>query len=156
VEQTMEMLTLNLQGETFAIEAARIQEILDLVPMTHVPNGRPFIDALINVRGKVVPLADLRLKFGLPRTESTIDTRIVVIEINLDGEPTTVGILADKVYEVTELARASMEETPRIGMRWRAEFIRGIAKHGDDFIIIPDIDRIFNAPEPASGPHVVD
>ena len=142
--RALEVVTLGLQGEIFALEATHVREILDLAPITEVPNGPPFVSGLINVRGKVVPLADLRLKFGMEQTPSTIDTRIIVIEIDLDGVPTTVGILADKVYEVTEVAAAALEETPRIGMRWRPEFIRYIGKRGTDFIVVLDIERIFS------------
>jgi purine-binding chemotaxis protein CheW len=136
------VLTLELQGELFAIEAAQVREILDLVAVTDVPGADPAIHGLINVRGRVVPLADLRLKFGMEQRAATIDTRVVVIEIDIDGDPTVVGIRADKVYEVTELAASAMEETPRIGLRWRPEFIRCFGKRGDDFIAVLDIARI--------------
>jgi purine-binding chemotaxis protein CheW len=143
----IEVLTFDLQGETFALAAAHVREILDLGPVTTVPNSQPFVSALINVRGKVVPLADLRLKFGMERKPPTIDTRIVVIELDLDGEPAIAAILADKVHEVTEVAAASLAQTPRIGMRWRPEYIRCIGKRDDDFIIVLDIARIFSSDE---------
>jgi purine-binding chemotaxis protein CheW len=143
IDRPMEVLTLDLQGEIFALDAQQVREILDHVPITEVPGSQPFVNGLINVRGKVVPLADLRIKFGMEQKEATIDTRVVVIEIDLDGQPMIVGIRADKVYEVTELAPAALEETPRLGMRWRPEFIRCIGKRGSDFIVVPDISRIF-------------
>lgn len=150
--ESLEVLTLGLEGEIFAIEAGIVREILDLVPVTEVPNARPFVGGLINVRGKVVPLADLKVRFGMERKPPSIDSRIVVVEIDLDGEPTIVGILADKVFEVTEIAGATMEATPRVGLRWRAEFIRAIGKRGDEFIIIPDLARIFSATPAAGAP----
>mgnify|MGYP000896871156 CR=1 FL=1 len=140
----MQVLTVGLDREIFALDAGRVSEILDSVPVTEVPNARPFVNGVINVRGKVVPLADLRLRFGMERTAANLDTRIVVVEVDLGGEPTTVGILADKVYEVTEIAAAAIEETPRVGMRWRSEFIKGIGKKDAGFIIVLDIDRVFN------------
>ena len=139
----LEILTLGLQGEIFALEAACVREILDLVPITEVPNSQPFVNGLINVRGKVVPLADLRLKFGMELRPPTIDTRIVVIETAIDGDPVLVAIRADKVYEITEVAASALEETPRIGMRWRPDYIRCIGKRGADFIVVLDIERIF-------------
>jgi purine-binding chemotaxis protein CheW len=142
---SLEVLTLALQGEVFALEVTHVREILDLVPITEVPNSRPFLNGLINVRGKVVPLADLRLKFGMEPTPPTIDTRIVVVEVEIDGDPVTVGLRADKVYEITEVAATALEETPRIGMRWRSEFIRCIGKRGTDFIVVLDIGRIFSS-----------
>jgi purine-binding chemotaxis protein CheW len=133
-----------------------VREILDLVPITEVPNSQPFLNGLINVRGKVVPLADLRLKFGMEPTPPTIDTRIVVVEVEIDGDPVTVGLRADRVYEITEVAASALEETPRIGMRWRPEFIRCIGKRGGDFIVVLDIGRIFSSNDlrdaaPATG-----
>jgi len=145
----IEVLTLSLQGEVFAVDAAIVSEILDYVPITEVPNARPFVGGLINVRGKVVPFADLRFKFGMERPDSTLDTRIVVIEVDLGGEQTSVGILAEKVYEVTVVAPTAMEETPRIGMRWRPEFIRCIGKRDADFIIVLDIDHVFASDDQA-------
>ncbi len=149
--QGMEILTLGLHGETFAVPAGIVREILDLVPVTEVPNAPLFAAGLINVRGRVVPLADLRVPLAMEQTPATIDSRIVVVEVDLAGEPTIVGILADKVHEVTEIAETAMEQTPRIGMRWRPEFIKGIGKRGDDFIIILDIDRVFAAADEAAA-----
>ena len=142
--QSFEALTVGLGGEVFAIEASCVREILDLTPITEVPGARAFVANLINVRGRVVPLADLRLKFDMAPAQQTIDTRIVVVEIDLGGDPTVIGLLADKVYEVTQLSRASIEQSPDIGMKWRADFIQGIGKRGADFIVIPDIVRIFS------------
>lgn len=139
-----QVLMLGMGGELFAIDAGIVREILDPVPVTEVPGAKPFVNGVINVRGKVVPLADLRLRFGMPAKANTIDTRIVVVEIELDGYPTAVGLLADKVYEVGELEAASTEEAPPIGMRWPPEFVRGIGKRQDDFVIVPDIQRLFS------------
>ena len=139
----LEVLTIGLEGEIFALEAAYVREILDLVPITEVPNSEPFINGLINVRGKVVPLADLRLKFGMAQKPPTIDTRIVVIEVAIGDDSAIVGIRADKVYEITQIAATALEETPRIGMRWRPEYINCIGKRDEDFIVVLDIDRLF-------------
>jgi len=142
--RALEVLTLDLEGEMFAVEASHVREILDLIPITEVPRADPFVNALINVRGKVVPLADLRLRFGMEQKPPTADTRIVVLEIELDGEPVIAGIRADKVYEVVEVSAASLQETPKIGMRWRPEFIRCIGKRGDDFMVVLDIAKVFS------------
>ncbi|HEV7292006.1 MAG TPA: chemotaxis protein CheW [Devosia sp.] len=142
-DTSMKALTLRLQDELFAVEAGSVREILDLVPITEVPNASPFVNGLINVRGRVVPLADLRVMFGMDRPEPDQDTRIVVMEVEIDGEPTVAGILADKVHDVTDIEAASIEEAPKVGMRWRPEFIRGIGKRDGGFIIIPDLGRIF-------------
>jgi purine-binding chemotaxis protein CheW len=141
----IEVLTLDLDGHPFALPAACVHEILDLVAVTEVPGANPFVGGLINVRGRVVPLADLRYKFGMPVKPSTIDTRVVVIEVDIDGDPTMVGLLADKVHEVTEIAATAVEETPRIGLTWRREYIDCIGKHGDDFVVVLDIAAIFSS-----------
>ena len=140
----MEVLTLDLQGEMFALEAASVREILDMIPVTEVPGADDFVNGLINVRGRVVPLADLRMKLGLERRPATIDTRIVVIEADVDGDLTVLGIRADKVHEVAELPAAMMEDVPRIGLRWPAEYIRAIGKRGADFIMVLNVDRLFS------------
>ncbi len=147
----LEVLMLDLEGEMFAIEAMHVREILDLVPITDVPHSPPFVNGLVNVRGKVVPLADLRVKFGMEQKPPTIDTRIVVLELEIDGEPVTAGIRADKVHEVTEVAAASLQEAPKLGMRWRPEFIRCIGKRGDEFMVVLDISQIFSAAPPTDA-----
>ncbi len=139
----MTALTIRLEDELFAVEASRVREILDLVPITEVPNAASFANGLINVRGRVVPLTDLRVMFGMNRPEPDEDTRIVVMEVDIDGEPTIAGILADKVHDVTDIEPASIEEAPKVGMRWRPEFVKGIGKRNGGFIIIPDMERIF-------------
>lgn len=149
VTEPLKILTLGLGGEIFGIETERMREVLDLVPVTRIPNSRPFIKGLINVRGRVVTVTDLRTKFGMAPIVHTRDTRIVVLEVRIDGEPVLVGALADRVYEVTEMAAATLEDAPRIGMRWRPDFIKAIGKRGNDFIIIADIDQVFASEEPA-------
>jgi purine-binding chemotaxis protein CheW len=150
----MKALTIRLQDEVFAVEAESVREILDIVPITEVPSSSPFVGGLINVRGRVVPLADLRVMFGMDRPPPDEDTRIVVMEIAVDGEPTIAGILADKVHDVTDIEAASIEEAPRVGMRWRPEFVRGIGKRNGNFIIIPDMGRIFETQGGRSTPSV--
>lgn len=149
---SMKALTLRLQDELFAIEAGSVREILDVVPITEVPNASPFVSGLINVRGRVVPLADLRVTFGMDRPEPDQDTRIVVMEIDIDGEPTVAGILADKVHDVTDIEAASIEEAPKVGMRWRPDYVRGIGKRNGGFIIIPDLVRIFETQSARTAP----
>ena len=145
----LQVLTLGLDGEIFAIETERVREVLDLIPITRIPNCSPFIKGLINVRGKVITVTDLRVRFGMPPAAHTADSRIVVTEALIGGDLTLVGALTDRVYEATEIPTASMEDVPRLGMRWRSEFIRAIGKRGDDFIIIADIDQVFAATDAA-------
>lgn len=136
-------ITFKLGDELFAIDVARVREVLDLSEITRVPTAPPYMRGVVNVRGSAVPVVDLRLKFGLPPTPDTVDTRIVVIELELDGELTVVGGLADSVREVLELDRSEIREPPRIAMRWRADMIEGMGKKGEQFIIVLDIARVF-------------
>ena len=150
--EAIKIVTLGLREEVFAVDANVVREILDLVPVTAVPNADPFVGGLINVRGRVVPLADLHVRFGMETPPPSIDTRIVVVDVELDGEPTTVGILADKVYEVTEVTTRSVQDTPKLGMRWRPEFIQGIGKRGEDFMAIIDLQGVLNYGGPVEEP----
>jgi purine-binding chemotaxis protein CheW len=147
----VEVLTFDMNGETFALEAVMVQEILDLLPETAVPGSLPFVASVINFRGKVIPLADLRLAFGMEATEATIDSRIIVIQIDLQGEATLVGLRTDKVNEVTTLAKASSEAPPSVGMRWRPDYINCLVKRGGEFIILPNLLAIFSSRHDAAG-----
>jgi purine-binding chemotaxis protein CheW len=143
-DRSLVVLTLELQGESFAIETKHVREILDPVSVTAVPGADPSVDGLINVRGRVVPLADLRLIFDMTQEAAGADARFVVIEVEVDGDPITIGIRADKVNAVTELAAASLEATPRIGLRWEPDYIICIGKRNGAFIAVLDMGRIFS------------
>tara|TARA_B100002049_G_C15863496_1_gene284346 strand:+ start:104 stop:607 length:504 start_codon:yes stop_codon:yes gene_type:complete len=136
-------LTFALQGEIFAIDADTVREILDMPAITRVPNAPAFANGLINVRGRVVPLADLRVTFAMDRPEPDADTRIIVIETLLDGEENILGIVADKVLDVCDLEDVAIEDAPQVGMRWRPEFLLGIGRYAGDFVILPNIGQIF-------------
>ena len=139
----MQVLTFDMTGETFAIEAGLVREILDRIPETSVPGAPQMVGGVVNFRGRVIPLADLHMAFGFHPAQSTQDSRVIVIEFAMDGEFTLVGLKADRVHEVTVLEKTATEAAPRVGMRWRQDFIRCLAKRGGDFIVIPDLERIF-------------
>ncbi|GLH81956.1 chemotaxis protein [Bradyrhizobium sp. SSBR45G] len=143
-DQTIQVVMIGLGDEKFALDAAIVREIIDPVPATRVAGAKPFVHSIINVRGNIVPLADLRLRFGMPLTDASTDTRIVVIETQIDNEPVLVGLTADKVYEVTEISRCDTQQTPRVGVSWKSEFIRFITKWRDEFVIVPNIERILH------------
>ena len=138
-------LILQLHDEAFAIPARQVREILDMVPVTRVPGAAPCLDGVINVRGRIVPLADLRVLFGMPCMAADVHTRIVVVELILDDDPVVVGILADAVRDVTVIDPETVEAPPRVGMRWPVEFVTGIARHQGRFVVLPCLDRIFAA-----------
>ena len=140
-------ITFKLGDELFAIDVARVREVLDLSEITRVPTAPPYMRGVVNVRGGAVPVVDLRLKFGLAPSPDTVNTRIVVFELPIDGELAVVGGLADSVHEVLELERSQIREPPRIAMRWRADMIEGLGKKGEQFIIVLDIARVFATDE---------
>lgn len=138
------VLTFALNGEMFAIDAGCVREILDVPTVTRVPGAPPFANGLINVRGAIVPLTDLAVAFGMTRGEHSQETRVIVIEAPVEGEATTIGILADKVHDVTAMDSASLDQPPPVGMKWRPDYIHGIAKHKGHFVILPELQRIFS------------
>ena len=140
-------LTFKLGHEMFALDVAQVREILDVTTITRVPRSPNFMRGVINVRGSVVPVVDLHIKFGLPIAERTVDTRIVVMEIDLDGETTVIGALADAVQNVMEIDPGQIEKTPAIGSDWDRDLIKGIGKYDDQFIMILDVNRLFSTNE---------
>ncbi|MCQ4159452.1 chemotaxis protein CheW [Roseomonas sp. GC11] len=151
---SLRVVTIDLQGERFALEARHVREILDPGPTTLVPNAPRFLNRLINVRGRVVPLADLRLKLGLEQRAATIDTRVIVIEVPLADEPVTVAVLADKVHEVRDIATLGSVHSPKFGLCCPSEYVRCIGRQGEDFVIVLDPVPIFApAPTRRGDPH---
>lgn len=147
ISEPTQYLTFRLQEEVYAVDVANIREILDFTTVTKVPRTPDFMRGVINLRGSVVPVIDMKLKFGLSETEKTVNTCIIVMELSIDGETVVIGSLADAVQEVLELEPDQIEPAPKIGARLRTEFIRGMGKHNDQFIMILDIDRIFGIDE---------
>ena len=149
IKENATYLTFGLDGEIFALEVAHVREVLDLASITKVPKTPDFMRGVINLRGGVVPVVDMRLKFNLPATEDTVDTCIIVIDVELESETIVLGALADSVRAVFELGSDLIEPPPSIGTRLDTEFIKGMGKHDDQFIIILDIDKVFSADEVA-------
>jgi purine-binding chemotaxis protein CheW len=147
IVETTQYLTFKLDGETFAVDVAKVREILDFIPATKVPGTPDFMRGVINVRGNVVPVVDMRLKFSMSQTERTVDTCIVVMEMMAEDDKTVLGALVDSVQEVFELEPGQIEPPPKIGTRWRSEFIKGIGKHNNELIIILNIDMVFSSDE---------
>ncbi len=147
-----EFLHFDLQGEVFALEATMVREILDVISTTAVPGAPRLVRDVINYRGKIIPLADLRLAFDMDAAEATIDSRIIVIESELDGEMHWLGFRADKVLEVATIAASSCEEPPMVGMRWNRGHVRCLARREEGIIVIPDLSAIFEPTLRSSAP----
>lgn len=143
ITEVSQYLTFKLGNELFAINVGQVREILEVSTITKVPTAPDYMRGVVNVRGKATPVVDLRLRFGLSHAVDTLSTRIIVMDLVLDGEPTVLGGIADSVHEVIELDPSNINPPPRIAMRWRTELIRGMGRRGDDFIIILDVDAVF-------------
>lgn len=147
ITETSQYLTFMLDDEIYAIDIQQVREVLDFTEITRVPRMPEYMRGVINLRGGVVPVVDLRLKFDMSSTEKTVDTCIIIMEITIDGDTTLLGALADSVSEVLVLEPEQIEPAPKLGMRLKTEFIRGMGKKKEDFIIILDIDKVFSAEE---------
>jgi len=150
ITETTQYLTFELDQETFALDVAKVREILDSPTVTKVPQTPEYMRGVINLRGSVVPVIDLRLKFGMAETEQTVNTCIIVVEIELEGELIILGALADSVQEVIDLEPEQIEPAPRIGTKLNTDFIKGMGKHNEQFIMILDIDKVFSATDLAA------
>lgn len=145
--ESTQYLSFKLDEEEFALEIDKVREVLDYTTITKVPRTPDFMKGVINLRGSVVPVVDMRLKFGMSETERSVNTCIIIVEVSLDGETTILGALADSVREVMELEPGQIEPAPRIGARLKTEFIKGMGKRDNQFIIILDIDKVFSTDE---------
>ncbi len=140
-------LTFKIGEELFAVDVIKVREVLELLYITKIPRTPDFMKGVINLRGSVVPVVDMRQKFGMSAKEATVDTCIVVLEIEQDRETVVLGALVDAVEEVVELEPEHIEPPPRIGTGLNVDFIHGMGKREEQFIIILNTDRMFNAEE---------
>jgi purine-binding chemotaxis protein CheW len=144
---TRQYLTFQLGDEVFGLEVSNVREILELTNVTKVPKTPDFMIGVINLRGSVVPVLDMRVKFGLTRTEHTINTCIIVVEVDFEGEATIIGALVDSVKEVFELEPDQIEPPLKIGTQLKTEFMKGMGKRNDNFFILLDINKVFSFEE---------
>ena len=144
-------LQFELDGEFYGIDITKVREINGLMDITAVPQTPVFMKGLINLRGKVVPVIDLRLKFGLPEASYDERTSIIVIEFQSIHGQVQIGIVVDTVSEVINLPAGNIEPAPNFGVRLRSEYIKGMAKARDRVIIILDIDLILTDEELTFG-----
>ena len=147
INESRQYLTFKLNEEIFGVDVAQVREILDYVKVTKVPQTPDFMCGVINLRGSVVPVVDMNLKFGMSQVERTVNTCIVVVEVNMDDSTTVIGALVDSVQEVFEIEPENIEPAPKIGTKLKTDFIKGMGKQDDSFIIILDIDKVFSSEE---------
>ncbi|MGD0819451.1 MAG: chemotaxis protein CheW [Desulfomonilia bacterium] len=147
INETRQYLSFKLDEEEFALDISKVREVLDFTKITKVPQTPDFMKGVINLRGAVVPVVDLNRKFGIKDTEKTVNTRIIIGEVSIEGDETVLGVLADSVHEVMELEPESIEPAPKIGAKLNTDFIKGMGKRDDEFVMILDIDKVFSAGE---------
>lgn len=140
-------LTFCLGEDIFAFEIASVREVLEMTKVTRVPRTPEFMRGVINLRGHVVPVIDLRVKLRMPEISDTLNTCIVIVELNLDGESTVVGMVVDSVQEVADIGLDDIEPAPSLGTRVKAELLTGMAKRDAEFIMLLDMDRVLTEDE---------
>ncbi len=143
--KTHKYLTFKLSDETYGLDILRVQEIIGMMPVTRVPRTPAFVRGVINLRGRVIPVVDLRIKFDAPSAEDTELTCIVVVQ--LAGQSTVMGVVVDEVSEVLDMAIDQIEETPDFGGGVEAEFVRGIGKVDGKVIMLLDIALVLSRKE---------
>ncbi|MGE4443211.1 MAG: chemotaxis protein CheW [Desulfomicrobium sp.] len=144
---TLQYLTFALGEEVFALETGSVREVIELVPVTRIPKTPPFMRGVINLRGHAVPVVDLRVKFDMPTTHDTVNTCIIIVDVEVEGENCYMGAIVDSVREVFEMASDQINPPPRMGTSIRTDFIRGMGKQNEEFIMILDIDKVFSQEE---------
>src|SRR5260221_12057521 len=138
-------LTFRLMDELFAIDVIKVIEILEMSKITKVPRSPGFLLGVINLRGNVLPVIDARIKFGMPKKELTADSCIIVMSIEVDDGVVTIGALVDAVSQGIEVHQDTIQEPPSIGSRYNSEFMEGLVKINDEFVMILKIGKAFSS-----------
>ncbi len=149
--ETNQYLTFKLADEVFALDISKVREVLDFTTVTRVPQTPDFMRGVINLRGNVVPVMDLRCKFGMAATGTTVNTCVIITEVELESEQIVLGCMADSVQEVLDLEQGQIEAPPRFGVKLNTDFLRGMGKQNDQFIMILDIDKVFSGDDLADS-----
>jgi len=143
-EHTASFLTFKLDNEVFAINVNKVLEILEMKPITKAPKAPAFMKGVINLRGNILPVVDTRNKFGMEEIPFTIDTCIVVLNIDTGNESLLIGAIVDSVQEVIEIPEEKIQPAPGIGIAFKEEFIKGMGKVDESFVMILNIDKVFS------------
>ena len=140
-------LGFRLGGEECGIGILRVREILEYPAVTRVPATPPWVRGVINLRGGVVPVIDLAAKFGLPESPVTRRTCVVIVEVDLEGERSVMGVVADSVSQVLELEASDVVASPAFGTSVKVDYLLGLGRHGDRFVLLLDTDKVLSAAE---------
>ena len=137
-------LTFKMDDELFGVDVKKVIEILEVPSITKIPLAPEYMAGIINLRGKVLPLIDTKVKFGLSPIEFKVDTCIIVIEIEVEGEVLQIGTLVDAVLEVLEISGSDIQPSPSIEAKYKLEFIRGMIRKDEEFIMLLNLDEVFS------------
>lgn len=143
-------VTFGLEDECFAVPVEVVREILDHEDAFRIPHGPDYLLGLRDVRGQGVPVIDLRLRLGMSKTQKTPHTRILVIDVLIAGKVLTLGLVADRVFEVASFKHDSIEGAPDIGARWPSEYIAGVIRRDSGFVVLVDLAKLFSRADAAS------
>lgn len=143
----IQAVTFGLGAEIFAVPVALVREILDYRAPFNIPHGPDYLLGLTEMRGQGVPTIDFRVRLGLPRAAPTGATRILVIDVEVDHRPLVLGLVVDCVLEVSAFRTDQIEGAPDIGVRWPSDYIAGVVKRAEGFVVLVDVARIFSAGE---------
>ena len=146
-EENNQYLTFNLDGEVFAVGVNKVREVLDFSEVTRIPQTPTYMRGVINLRGSVIPVIDMRSKFGMAAVAETVNTCIIIVEVVMDNETTVLGALVDSVQEVLDIEADQIEPPPRLGTRMDSDFLHGMGKIDEKFIMILNIDKVFSSAE---------
>jgi len=149
VSHDAQFVTLGIDREVFAVPVDAVLEILEMRQMFRIPEAPGYLAGLIDVRGRGVPVIDLRLKLGLPAQPATEMTRILVLEFTVGEQPLVLCLIADRVIEVITLDKREIQPAPAIGLQWRSDYISGVGRRNDNFVIIFALARLFSSSDVA-------
>lgn len=147
IKESGQYLTFQLGDELFAFDVLRTNEVLEVTQVTRIPGANDAMIGVINLRGSVVPVIDLRKRLNMPEKERTVDTSIIIIDTDYGDEKITLGVLVDAAKQVIMLDKTQLEPPPKVGMKMNIEYITAIGKHDNNFIILLNSDRIFSEKE---------
>ena len=144
LQTTNSYLTFQLGDERFAVHVSKLLNILELIPITKVPKSPEFLKGVINLRGSVLGVIDIKMKFDFPITEYTKETCILVLQVLMDEDVTEVGAIVDSVHDVIEIEEKEILPPLSVGIKFKSEFVTGVINFNDKFIMVLDIDKIFS------------
>jgi len=145
--ENCQVLTFILADEIYGVDIMSVREVLDYTNVTKVPQTPDYMVGVINLRGNVVPVLDLKCKFRMGKTKKTVNTCVIIVEVEMEDETTVLGALADSVQEVVDFEGANIENAPKMGTQLKTDFIKGMAKKDDGFVIILNTDAVFSDDE---------